>query len=250
MSRNEEKWLREYAEKSGESLEKLIRRREAGEPLQYILGEWEFYGYNFKVGKGVLIPRPETEFLVDLAKEYCVRGAPVFDLCAGSGCVGIAIAKETHRSSVIAVEKSPRAIEYLKKNIALNKVEKQVHIIECNIFNRYKIRDQFFQTLKKNCALASIVMNPPYLSKSEMQSLQKEVTHEPEEALYGGGEDGLDFYRNFFDKWNVKHNPLFACEVGDEQAAAVCEIMENKGLSPKVLKDYSGIDRIVYTLKS
>jgi len=244
MNQNELKWLTEYAEKSGENLEKLIRRRENGEPLQYILGEWEFYGYTFKVGKGVLIPRPETEFLVDLAKEYCVRGAPVFDLCSGSGCVGISIAKETLCSNVIAVEKSPAAIKYLRENIKLNKVEKKVNVIECNVLNRKKLNSM----VKYNSFTSSIVINPPYLSKSDMDSLQKEVTHEPKEALYGG-EDGLDFYRNFFDKWNVRYNPLFACEVGDGQAQAVCEIMENKGLKPKILKDYSGIERIIYTIR-
>jgi release factor glutamine methyltransferase len=246
---NELRWLQEYAEKSGENLEKLLRRREAGEPLQYILGEWEFYGYTFKVGKGVLIPRPETEFLVDLAKEYCVRGAPVFDLCSGSGCVGIAIAKETQCSNVIAVEKSPQAIEYLKKNIALNKVEKKMHIIKCNVLNRKQLNNHYWRMVKQNRSHLSVVINAPYLSESEMQNLQKEVTYEPEEALYGGGVDGLDFYRNFFEKWNVEYYPLFACEVGDGQAQAVCEIMENKGLKPKILKDYSGIDRIVYTIK-
>ena len=213
---------------------KLARRRANGEPLQYILGEWEFYGYPMKVGKGVLIPRPETELLVDLAKEYCVRNSVVFDLCAGTGCVGIAIAKETG-CEVIAVEKSSEAIEYLQQNIVLNQVN--IKIIQADI-------------LQNTYAADCILINPPYLSKSEMQELQKEVTHEPEMALYGG-EDGLNFYRNFFTEWgnDIKRSRnLFACEVGDGQAQAVCEMMRGIGLNPQIKKDYNGIDRVVYSV--
>jgi release factor glutamine methyltransferase len=228
---NELRWLQEYAEKSGESLEKLLRRRESGEPLQYILGEWEFYGYTFKVGKGVLIPRPETEFLVDLAKKY--KPKIVYDLCAGSGCVGVALANEIG-CEVIAVEISEEAVKYLEQN----KTDK-IKIIKADVLN------PDFEIIKADC----ILVNPPYLTENEMNELQEEVTHEPKIALCGGI-DGLDFYRNFFEKWNVKHHPLFACEVGGGQAQAVCEIMENKGLKPKILKDYSGTDRIVYTTKT
>jgi release factor glutamine methyltransferase len=227
---NELRWLQEYAEKSGENLEKLLRRRENGEPLQYILGEWEFYGYSFKVGKGVLIPRPETEFLVDLAKEH--KPKTVYDLCAGSGCVGVALANEIG-CEVIAVEISDEAIKYLEQN----KTEK-ITIIKDDVLKPE------FDFEEADC----ILVNPPYLTKKEMNELQEEVKHEPEIALYGG-EDGLDFYRNFFEKWNVKSYQLFACEVGDGQAQAVCEIMENKGLKPKIKKDYSNIDRIIYATK-
>jgi len=240
----EAKWIVKYGKGD---LVKLARRRANGEPLQYLLGEWEFYGYPMKVGKGVLIPRPETELLVDLAKEYCARGALVYDLCAGSGCVGIAVAKET-RCNVVSVEKSSEAIEYLKKNVALNKVENRVQIIQCNALNVYKIN-----TLSKITSILPVILiNPPYLSKEEMSNLQKEVTHEPELALYGG-KDGLEFYRNFFDKWGYSrtyNKKLLACEVGDGQAEAVSEMMRGIGLNPQIKQDYNGIDRVVYSIQN
>jgi len=232
MNRNELKWLREFAEKNNQDLETLLKRRESGEPLQYILGEWEFYGYNFKVGKGVLIPRPETEFLVDLAKEH--KPKRVYDLCAGSGCVGIALSRETG-CEVIAVEFFDEAIAYLKQNAT-----EKIKIIKDDVLK------PAFDYEEADC----ILVNPPYLTKSEMNELQREVRHEPETALFGG-DDGLDFYRGIFRIWGgaLKQGGLFAVEVGGKQARQVAEIMESNGFSPHIKKDYSGIERIVYTIK-
>ncbi|MCL2698508.1 MAG: peptide chain release factor N(5)-glutamine methyltransferase [Oscillospiraceae bacterium] len=241
MSRNEEKWLKEHAKKSGESLESLIERRESGEPLQYILGEWEFYGYTFKVGKGVLIPRPETEFLVDLTKEYAGRGALdaplIYDLCAGSGCVGIALANEIN-CEVIAVEISDEAIKYLKQNANLHK--RRIRIIKGDVLKPE------LEIIKADVML----VNPPYLTKQEMLELQEEIKHEPETALFGG-EDGLDFYRKLFKLWGgaLKQGGLFAAEVGDGQAEKVAQLMKSAGFTPQIKKDYSGIDRIIYAIK-
>jgi release factor glutamine methyltransferase len=247
----EANWLIKYGTyNSGSNLQKLARRRINGEPLQYLLGEWEFYGYPFKVGSGVLIPRPETELLVDLAKEHCNRDSLVYDLCAGSGCVGIVLAKEV-KCSVIAVEKSPEAIKYLKQNIELNQAEKRVQVVQCNVLNIQRVNEAVRSHGHSSPLKPIILINPPYLSENEMQSLQKEVTHEPESALFGGGKDGLNFYRNFFTEW--KHSihysrDLIACEVGDGQAEAVCEMFERVGRSPQIRKDLSGIDRIVYAV--
>ncbi|MCL2019154.1 MAG: peptide chain release factor N(5)-glutamine methyltransferase [Oscillospiraceae bacterium] len=255
MTRQEEKWLLEFAEKSGCDLDSLLKRRESGEPLQYILGEWEFYGYNLKVGAGVLVPRPETEFLVDLAKEH--ETDLVLDLCAGTGCVGIALARETN-CNVICVEISEEAIFFLKQNIELNGVSDKVKIIKGDILNPEFV-DNFFnnqlptvnnQLSIVNCQL-SIVVNPPYLTKIEMDELQKELTFEPRIALFGGC-DGLDFYRKVFTLWGgkLKADELFATEVGYKQAAQVYELMENAGFEPRIKKDYSGIERIIYGFKN
>ncbi|MCL1881958.1 MAG: peptide chain release factor N(5)-glutamine methyltransferase [Oscillospiraceae bacterium] len=239
----EARWICEYGK--GDLL-KLANRRASGEPLQYLLGEWEFYGYPIKVGEGVLIPRPETELLVDLAKEALTPYSEkytVLDLCAGSGCVGIAIAHEMEKikalgCNVISVEKSPQAFQYLKANIQLNGLENQIQAIQADVLEM-----QFNQ--KADC----ILINPPYLTKNEMLTLQKEVTHEPESALYGGSEDGLNFYHRFFAKWSdiIKKTRLFACEVGDNQAENVVQILKEIGMSSKVRKDLSGVARIVYT---
>ncbi|MCL1832230.1 MAG: peptide chain release factor N(5)-glutamine methyltransferase [Oscillospiraceae bacterium] len=235
-------WIVKYGK--GDLL-KLARRRANGEPLQYLLGEWEFYGYPFKVGKGVLIPRPETELLVDLAKEYCHRDSEVKDLCAGSGCVGITLAKET-KCYVYAVEKSPEAIGYLKKNIELNNVQNRVQIVERNILSHI----EWYKIMQRHSQNRVVLINPPYLSADEMANLQREVTHEPRAALDGGGADGLNFYRNFFEKWGagLQFNALTACEVGDAQAEAVCEMFERVGLRPQTLRDLGGIERVVYNV--
>lgn len=236
----EARWIVKYVPDVPQ-INEVVQRRINGEPLQYLLGEWEFYGYPFKVGKGVLIPRPETELLVDVVLEHRACSI-VIDLCAGSGCVGIALAKETG-GGLLAIEKSEKAYYYLEQNIALNNLEPKKHIrtacsdvLKCGHF---KLNDEM-----------TVVINPPYLSKEDILNLQKEVRHEPTMALFGG-EDGLDFYRKFFEMWK---NPLngagmFACEVGDSQAAAVCEMMKNIGLSPHIKKDYNGIDRVVYSVK-
>ena len=224
--------MQEFAQKNNHDINALIARRESGEPLQYILGEWEFYGYNFKVGKGVLIPRPETEFLVDLAKEFQPR--LVYDLCAGSGCVGIALAKEIG-CEVVAVEISDEAIFYLQQN-AFDKIR----VIQGDV-------------LKPDFALEEadcILVNPPYLSEAEMDDLQIELTHEPEIALCAG-QDGLKFFREIFQIWGkkLKQGGLFAVETGHEQAREVAQLMKDAGFNPQIKKDYSGIERIVYTIK-
>ena len=214
-----------------------MRRRIVGEPLQYLLGEWEFYGYPFKVGKGVLIPRPETELLVDAAKQHNPR--LVLDLCAGTGCVGVSLAKELG-CNVIAVEKSPEACEYLKANIKLNKTEQKVTVINDDVLN-----------MSESFAADCILINPPYLSKEEMLALQKEVAYEPTLALYGG-DDGLGFYRAFFKAWGTRlnrDNLFFATEVGDKQANEVCRLMKDIGLSPETIEDFNGIKRVVCNAK-
>ena len=178
----------------------------------------------------------------------------VLDLCAGTGCVGIALAKEIG-CNVIAVEKSKEALSYLQQNVALNHVENQVKIIHGDILDCDLIKTIVnCRFAGSRCELSivhcpSIVINPPYLSKAEMQTLQKEVTHEPETALYGGG-DGLDFYRAFFNLWKnqLKQARMFACEVGDGQSKQVCRFMEEIGLSPKIIKDFNGIARVCYSV--
>jgi release factor glutamine methyltransferase len=244
----ESDWILKYGDIN--KIPEIVERRANGEPLQYILGEWEFYGYPFKVGKGVLIPRPETELLVDLAVEHECFGA--FDLCAGSGCVGIAFVKETG-CQVLSVENSPEALEYLEQNITLNALAntKQVHVFKNDVFDEDLIKtvNDVMSLISGNSA---ILINPPYLSKDDILNLQKEVRHEPMTALFGGGNDGLDFYRDFFRYWGatLRRIHLFACEVGDSQAEAVSEMIRAVGLDPLVKKDLSGVDRVVYSVNS
>lgn len=214
-------------------------RRARGEPLQYILGEWDFYGYTFKVGDGVLIPRQETELLAEKTLPYINESSTVIDLCSGSGCIPIAISKESG-AKCIGVEISREAINYFNENIRLNNIADNVRAMEGDVLNPKR---ELLEALPK---ADLITANPPYLTAEEMQSLQREVRHEPEIALYGG-RDGLDFYRSIFEVWKPKLKPdgIFAVEVGDEQSGPVTELMESKGFKCKAFKDYGGVERVV-----
>jgi release factor glutamine methyltransferase len=215
-----------------------------GEPLQYVLGKWDFYESEFEVGRGVLIPRPETEELVELAIGYAKKAdAPViYDLCAGSGCIGISIAKAVPSSSVYCVEKSEDAFKFLQKNIALAGNAKAV---EGDVLNP----ESFLQSAPK---ADIIVSNPPYISGADMKTLQPEVKKEPSMALYGG-EDGLDFYRAIVENFTaaLKTNGIILFEIGNEQGKSVSEMLKNAGYADvKVVKDIYGNDRIVSAVKN
>ncbi|MCH5207454.1 MAG: peptide chain release factor N(5)-glutamine methyltransferase [Oscillospiraceae bacterium] len=233
----------QVSEEAADNARAYLERRLSGEPLQYILGEWEFYGLPFKVGKGVLIPRQDTELLVDITKEFLNNfpgGESVLDLCAGSGCIGISLAKYCNAEAVL-VEKSPEAFEYLRRNIALNGVEEKCRAVLGDCLDEYSEYGEF----------SAIVSNPPYLTISDMKNLQREVRFEPEIALYGG-DDGLDFYRRLLKVHakNVKKNGLFAVEIGIGEEKPVMEIFRENGLEPSCEKDLNGIYRVVYAVKN
>ena len=215
----------------------FARRRLLHEPLQYILGKWEFYGREFYVGEGVLIPRPETELLIDVAlNELKNKKSPVcYDLCSGSGCIGITLSKEIPDSSVYMLEKSEMAFEFLKKNIVHNTAcgckPLLGDIFECNGFEEK----------------ADIILsNPPYICSDIISSLQPEVLKEPLMAL-DGGESGLIFYEVIADKWTefLKPDGVIAVEIGEEQGESVSAVFKTKFNDVKVIKDFSGNDRAV-----
>ena len=217
----------------------LLNRRINGEPLQYILGEWEFMGLPFKVGRGVLIPRPETEILVEFAIDFLKKkDAPVvFDLCSGSGCVAISVAKFCPDATVYAVEKSDIAFEYLEKNIILNGVN-NVKAVKGDIFDK---------ELLWGISPDLILSNPPYIRSNEIDGLQEEVKREPAMAL-DGGEDGLRFYKGIIKYWKSLLRPggCLMFEVGEGQASAVCEMLMAAGFaSAQTRKDTQMIDRVV-----
>jgi len=216
-----------------------VQRRHNGEPLQYILGKWEFYGKSFYVGEGVLIPRPETELLIDIALDFLKgKKAPVcFDLCSGSGCIGITLASLISDSDVTVLEKSEKALSYLRRNKELNRT-KNLKIIQGDLFNGACVFDN------KMCDI--LLSNPPYIRRDILPDLQREVQAEPNMAL-DGGEDGLDFYRAIADKWVscIKPDGMLVVEIGDEQGSAVCEIFRKHFTEVNVIKDLFGNDRVV-----
>lgn len=215
-------------------------RRAKGEPLQYIIGRWDFYGLPFKVGEGVLIPRPETEILVETALKEITPESRVIDLCSGSGCIPVAICKKSG-CSCYGVELSDSALEYFRFNIELNKAEGSVNALKGDVLAP---SDVLLAQLPEKCDI--ITANPPYLTAREMENLQREVRHEPDIALFGGA-DGLDFYRSIFGIWKgrLKKGGVFAVEVGNGQAEAVMEIMRGEGFMCRTVKDYGGMERVV-----
>lgn len=218
-----------------------VDRRIRGEPLQYILGEWEFFGLPFKVGKGVLIPRQDTETLVEVAARFLEeRGRDerrTLDLCAGSGCIGISLAK-TAGADAVCVEKFAEAFAYLEQNIALNDVN--VKAVLGDVFDENAVSGEF----------DLIVSNPPYLTEDDMRVLQKEVRSEPRTALFGG-EDGLDYYRKILGIYppKLKRGGMLAVEIGIHQENAVCELFKENGFKPQTEKDLCGVCRVVYGIK-
>ncbi len=215
-----------------------VKKRKNNVPLQYILGEWEFMGLNFKVGEGVLIPRPETELLVECANEFLreKNGGIVFDLCAGSGAIGLSVAYFNPNCTVYLIEKFDAAFKYLTENSKQLNL-KNVKIIKGDIFD-------FSVDLLPNPDV--ILSNPPYIKNGEVPFLQKEVGFEPDTALKGG-EDGLDFYREIFRKWYplVNENGMIAMECGDGQSKDIANIFSKSDNRITVLNDFNDIDRIV-----
>lgn len=221
-----------------------VQRRNSGEPLQYILGEWEFYGLPFYVGEGVLIPRQDTETLVETAVRFlreCPGVSGAADLCAGSGCVGITLAKLTG-IPVKLLELSEQALGYLRRNIALNGAEELCEAMHADVLSD--------DTAAGMPQLDLIVTNPPYLTAQDMRELQPEVTHEPETALFGG-DDGLDYYRRMVPLWGAKLNPggMLAAEIGMGQHGDVTRIFEENGLHAGFEKDLCGVIRVIYGIK-
>lgn len=231
----------ETDDKTADKAIQAAHRRLKGEPLQYIIGQWEFYGLPFKVGEGVLIPRQETELLVEKALERLPEKGTVIDLCSGSGCIPIAIARTANTNLCYGVELSAQALDYFKENITLNGVDTDVIALQGDVLYP---AEELMDDLPAKCSM--ITANPPYLTAEEMAILQKEVRHEPESALFGGA-DGLDFYRVIFGVWKHKleKGGSFLVEVGDKQAESVKSLMEREGFACDIYFDLNKTGRVV-----
>ncbi len=217
-------------------LKKLVERRCGGEPLEYITGERDFYGFDFRCRKKVLIPRSDTEILVDTALEFAKDGDFVLDLCTGTGCVGIALAK-MKRVNVILADISEDALECARENISNLCVGDRVCTVRHDVFS--DVPDRSFDI---------VTANPPYITTAEMRSLGRDVLNEPELALWGG-DDGLDFYRIISEKYRpfIKDGGYIFFEAGYRQSEEIANILANNGYSDITKrKDYNNIERVVY----
>lgn len=208
-----------------------------GKPLQYVLGEWDFCGHRILCKEGVLIPREDTETLVEVAKKHLKAGDSVLDLCCGSGCISVALAKAG--AKVSAVDINDKAIELTKENALLWGVSVDVQKMDILSEKTDKVFDM-------------IVSNPPYIRTSEIRKLDTSVKkYEPRNAI-DGGDDGLLFYREITKRFfeNLAEGGLLIYEIGFDQREQVMNLLEQAGFKNVTAeKDLNGNDRVVYGVK-
>ena len=220
----------------------LVGRHLAGEPVAYLIGEWEFYGLPLDISRDVLIPRADTEVLVEQALEYLrpLGECRVLDLCAGSGCIGLAVASQTPGARVVLGEYSDAALRICRQNIRRNGLSGRVIPMQVNALEKPERSLGEFQC---------IISNPPYIPKADIDGLDVSVKdYEPHLAL-DGGEDGLDFYRAISEKWKTALAPggRLYFEVGIGQADSVLRIMRAQGFGDiQIVKDLHDIPRVVF----
>ena len=220
---------------------RLVERRMAGEPVAYLIGEWEFYGLPLDISQDVLIPRTDTEVLAEQAIAYIqtLGECRVLDLCAGSGCVGLAIASQSPQARVVLGEIDDSALKICRQNIRRNNLSARVMPIQMDA------REKPARSLGE---FQCIVSNPPYIPTGDIAGLEASVRdYEPHMALDGGA-DGMDFYRSIAEQWKEALTPggRIYFEVGIGQADAVLRLMRSQGFGDlQIIKDHHKIPRVV-----
>jgi release factor glutamine methyltransferase len=232
-------------------IESLMRRRIQGEPLQYILGHQEFWSIDLNVDPRVLIPRPETELLIEQAL-LILLDAPshgslrILEIGTGSGAVAISLARELRDVFIVATDISDKALRLAKENACRVGVHRRIEFVRGDLFAPFRRRGG-------KGGVDMILSNPPYVARSEIESLAKEVKdHEPRGAL-DGGEDGLDFYRRIIGQAPscLNDRGWLLLEMGQGQGTSVFEMIRQRGAfrEPELVRDFSGIDRVIKAQK-
>lgn len=216
-------------------LNKALERRLAHEPLQYICGEWDFFGLRMFCGKGCLIPRPETEMLAEHAIKTLPKKGHLLDLCTGSGCIAVAVLNNRADVTATGVDISPQALKYAHENAEYHKISPDRLEFVCKDLLDYvplHIPDV-------------IVSNPPYIKTADLDTLSPEVRHEPTIAL-NGGHDGLDFYKIIASKYYryLNKGGTVFLEVGYDIAHEVMAVFKAKKFETELLCDSFGVERL------
>lgn len=216
-----------------------IKRRAAREPMQYIIGEVDFYRETYKVTPDCLIPRSDTEVLVDYAVKNIPEGATFTDLCTGSGCVAISTLKNTKNTHAIAVDIDGGALATATENAYLNGVADRIHFRRCDLMCEVVDEPVF-----------AVLSNPPYVSEADYKTLEPEIYHEPTHAFVGGA-DGGDFYRRLTPiyKEKIADEGFIAYEIGYDQADMLKNIADECNMTCEIIKDLSGNDRVAVLRK-
>ena len=216
-----------------------VRRRCERTPLQYILGEVEFYRESYKVSEDCLIPRSDTEILVDYAVKNLPRSARFLDLCTGSGCVAISTLKNTDQTVAVATDISAAALELAEENAKRNQVSDRLTAKLADALSTVEEGDFY-----------AILSNPPYVTESAYENLEPEIYREPKIAFVGGA-DGMDFYRRIIPAYKDKidKNGFMAFEIGYDQGQAISALAKEHSMSCEILKDLSSLDRVAILKK-
>lgn len=228
---------RELDEATLTGLRAMVKRRVAGEPVQYITGEVEFYGLKFAVDRRVLIPRPETELLVEAVLER--KPGKIMDIGTGSGCIAVALAKKLPGSEVTAIDASAEALEVARANVNRHGMEKNVRFLTSDLLSELPV----------SFTVDAIVSNPPYIASGDWAKLPKEVKDfEPVQALLAG-EDGLEVIRRLVTdarRFLSSPNGFIALEMGAGQRGAVEQLFVSAEYTvAQVLKDLQGHERVI-----
>ena len=222
-------------ESSNPALTDAVERRSKREPLQYIIGEVGFYRETYRVTPDCLIPREDTELLVDTAVHLLSDGAKFLDLCTGSGCVAISTLKNTKSTTATAVDISHGALLIARENAAINGVSDRLKLLEYDVLNTPAPSERY----------DAILSNPPYVKDDVYPTLEDEIFHEPR-AAFVGGTDGGDFYRTITSKYKslLSEGGFIAYEIGYDQSELITEIARDNGMSAEIVNDLSGRPRV------
>lgn len=217
-----------------EELANAIQRRCAREPLQYVIGRVDFYRESYTVTPDCLIPRSDTEILVDYAVKHIPSGARFADLCCGSGCIGISTLKNTNNTTAVLADISEGALGIAKTNAKDNGVTGRAEIIQLDVLERTVDGELF-----------ALLSNPPYVTEDAYLSLEPEIYREPSIAFVGG-KDGADFYRALTPMYKSKiaKEGFIAYEIGYDQAQLLCDIARENMMSCEIIRDLSGNPRV------
>lgn len=227
------------------SVSSALKRRIKGEPIQYIIGKTEFMGLEFKVTLDVLIPRPETEILVEAAikiTRLIGEKVRILDLGTGSGCIAVSLAKLLPKAKVTATDISPEALKVALENARANNVD--IDFFQGDLFGTCNLTPITYDL---------IISNPPYIRSSEIKKLQPEVRYEPPIAL-DGGKEGLDFYKRIINDAPryLKKKGFLILEIGFDQKDDLKKNLQNSGYFEiiEVIKDYNNLDRVIIAQKT